>query len=52
LAPSPQSTPDSVLAPIAVNALAFSSTADGLLFAGLDDGNVVPIKLSTGAIKQ
>ncbi len=52
MAPSPQSTPGTTSALVAVNALAFSSTADGLLFAGLDDGNVVPIKLSSGASKQ
>jgi WD40 repeat protein len=52
MAPSPQSTPDTVFGPVAVNALAFSSSAEGLLFAGLDDGNVVPIKLSSGGIKQ
>jgi WD40 repeat protein len=46
-----------VLAPFtapvaAVNVLAFSSTAEVLLFAGLDDGNVLPINLSTGGSKQ
>jgi WD40 repeat protein len=36
----------------AVNAMAFSSAADSLLFAGLDDGTVVTMKLSTAGAKQ
>jgi WD40 repeat protein len=45
-------TPTAAFGTAAVNALAFAAGTDGLVFAGLDDGNVVSIKLSAGASKE